>query len=76
MGASSTHQPPSDPFERYDIVETSLHFNVKRLDLHIIADSDILSKSASFSNVEEEGCFLRLIKFHPSLSLSQSLIFE
>lgn len=36
-----------DPFERYDVVETSLHFNIKRLDLHIIADSEILSKSSS-----------------------------
>lgn len=33
-----------DPFERYDVVETSLHFNIKRLDLHIIADSEILSQ--------------------------------
>lgn len=33
-----------DPFERYDVVETSLHFNIKRLDLHIIADSEALSK--------------------------------
>ena len=73
MGAFNAQQPPNDPFERYDIVETSLHFNVKRLDLHIIADSDILSKSTPFLNVEADGCSPPLITFHhPSLSLSHS----
>ncbi|CAF0946667.1 unnamed protein product [Adineta steineri] len=37
-------QQSNDPFEYYDVVETSLHFNVKRLDLHIIADSETLSE--------------------------------
>ncbi|UJR30291.1 hypothetical protein I4U23_017829 [Adineta vaga] len=41
--STNNQQKPNDPFEHYDVVETSLHFNVKRLDLHIIADSEILS---------------------------------
>ncbi|CAF4699612.1 unnamed protein product [Rotaria sp. Silwood1] len=39
--SSTSEQQSSDAFTRYDIIETSLHFNVKRLDLHMIADSDI-----------------------------------
>ncbi|CAF1624151.1 unnamed protein product, partial [Adineta ricciae] len=43
LSNSANNQSKSnDPFEHYDVVETSLHFNVKRLDLHIIADSDVL----------------------------------
>jgi hypothetical protein len=30
---------PNDPFAIYDVIETSLHFNIKRLDLHIVADA-------------------------------------
>lgn len=41
----NNQQPSNDPFVHYDIVETSFHFNIKRLDIHIIADSDVLSKS-------------------------------
>ncbi|CAF1022643.1 unnamed protein product [Didymodactylos carnosus] len=42
---SSANSTPniSDAFERYDVLETSLHLSVKRLDLHIVADSDVLS---------------------------------
>lgn len=41
---SSNNQSQSkDPFTFYDVVETSVHFNIKRFDLHIIADSDNLS---------------------------------
>lgn len=47
-GPSNTQQKSNDPFEHYDVVETSLHFNIKRLDIHIIADSEILSTSKSF----------------------------
>jgi hypothetical protein len=32
--------PSQDAFVRYDIVETSLHFEINRLDLHIIADAE------------------------------------
>ncbi|CAF1100558.1 unnamed protein product [Rotaria sordida] len=42
INSSMTGQQSNDPFTRYDIIETSLHFNVKRLDLHMIADSDVL----------------------------------
>jgi hypothetical protein len=37
-----TEQQFNDAFARLDIIETSLHFNLKRLDLHIIADSGVL----------------------------------
>ena len=43
-GSMNIPSQSRDPFERYDVVETSLHFNIKRLDLHIIADSEALSK--------------------------------
>ncbi|CAF1314302.1 unnamed protein product [Adineta ricciae] len=39
MYALNTDQQPVDAFTRFDIIETSMHFNIKRLDLHIIADS-------------------------------------
>jgi hypothetical protein len=39
----TTEQTSTDPFALYDIIETSLHFNIKRLDLHIVADSVALS---------------------------------
>ncbi|CAM4823866.1 unnamed protein product [Rotaria magnacalcarata] len=39
----NSEQQANDPFIRYDVVETSLHFNVKRLDLHMMADSDMLA---------------------------------
>lgn len=32
-------QLSNDPFTRCDVIETSLHFTIKRLDLHIVADS-------------------------------------
>ncbi|CAF0787726.1 unnamed protein product [Adineta steineri] len=35
-------QQSTDLFARFDIIETSLHFTIKRLDLHIIADTGIL----------------------------------
>lgn len=35
-------QQPADAFSRLDVVETSIHFNIKRLDLHIISDSSNL----------------------------------
>ncbi|CAF3325657.1 unnamed protein product [Rotaria socialis] len=39
----NVQQQSNDPFEHYDVIETSFHFNIKRFDIHIIADSDILS---------------------------------
>jgi hypothetical protein len=38
-------QQLNDLFSRYDLIETSIHFNAKRLDLHIIADSDVPSSA-------------------------------
>ncbi|CAF4460629.1 unnamed protein product, partial [Rotaria sp. Silwood2] len=42
-GTLNIQQQSNDPFKHYDVVETSLHFNIKRLDIHIIADSKIFS---------------------------------
>ncbi|CAF4371835.1 unnamed protein product, partial [Rotaria sp. Silwood2] len=42
INSSTAGQQLNDAFNRYDIIETSLHFNVKRLDLHMMADADIL----------------------------------
>jgi hypothetical protein len=42
----------NDAFSRYDLIETSMHLNVKRLDLHIIADSDV---SSSADRLVENG---------------------
>ena len=36
--AIKTETSVNDPFARYDILETSLHFNIKRMDFHIVAD--------------------------------------
>lgn len=67
VSGSSNMQPnSSDPFDRFDIVETSLHFNIKRLDVHIIADSDVLS------TLLHENLSFRS-KFFP---FSQNLIFD
>ncbi len=39
MNPFTIEQPSNDPFTRCDIIETSLHFNIKRFDVHIVADS-------------------------------------
>lgn len=38
--ANCSNNQCRDIFSRYDVIETSLHFNVKRLDLHVIADCE------------------------------------
>ncbi|CAF4550593.1 unnamed protein product [Rotaria sp. Silwood1] len=42
-GTSNIQQQSNDPFKHYDVVETSLHFNIKRLDIHVTADSKMFS---------------------------------
>ena len=39
MYALNADQQPVDAFTRFDVIETSMHFNIKRLDLHIIVEA-------------------------------------
>ncbi|CAF3619670.1 unnamed protein product [Rotaria sordida] len=56
-GTLNIQQQSNDPFNHYDIVETSLHFNIKRLDIHIIADSKIFKSclQSTSSRLAEGG---------------------